>query len=71
MYRLFTSLVLEVLASCIPFLKNDPRKYQGRGIIAVLHLFQRGREDMAIADICIEGFGLSARFSLHVREFSP
>ena len=31
---------LRNLTSCIPFMGNNPRNYQGRGIItAVLHLF--------------------------------
>ena len=38
MYLLFTSLVFVMLASCKPFMGNDPRQYQGHGIIAVLRL---------------------------------
>ena len=38
MYLLFTSLVLAVLATCIPFMGNDPSNCDGRGITAVLHL---------------------------------
>ena len=38
MCLLLTSLVSVVLASCIPFMENDARNFQGRGIIAVLHL---------------------------------
>ena len=30
---------LVVFASCTPFMRNDSRKYQGRSIIVVLHLF--------------------------------
>ena len=70
MCLLFTSLVFVVLASCIPFMRNDPRNCQGRGIIVVLHLCQRGREDMAIVDICMVVLALTARSSLHVRESS-
>ena len=35
---MYLSLVFVVLASCIPFMRNDPRICQGRGIIDVLHL---------------------------------
>ena len=57
MYLLLTSLVSVVLASCIPFMGNDPRNFQGRGIIAVLHfLCQTVLEDMAIVDIREEFF---------------
>ena len=47
-----TSPVSVVLARCIPFVGNDPRNFQGRGIIAVLHLLrQTVREEMAIVHI--------------------
>ena len=53
-------------------MKNDPRNFQGRGIIAVLHLLcQTAQEEMAIAGIhAVVFFGSIARFSLHVRESS-
>ena len=37
MYLIYTLLVFVVLVSCMPFMGNDPRICQGRGIIAVLH----------------------------------
>ena len=72
MCLLLTSLVSVVLASCLPFMGNDPRNFQGRGIIAVLHIFcQTVREEMAIVDIRVVFFlGWIAPFSLHVRESS-
>ena len=49
---------------------NDSRNFQGRGIVAVLHLLcQTVREEMAIVDIR-EVFGSIAPFSLLVRESS-
>ena len=58
MYLFLTSLVFVVLASCVPFTANDPRNYQGRSIIAVLHfLCLTVREEMAIVDICVVVFG--------------
>ena len=33
-----TAVIFVVLTSCIPFIGNDPLNYQGRGIIAMLHL---------------------------------
>ena len=46
MYLVFASLVFVESASCEPFMGNDPRIYQGRCIIAVLHLLldSRGRD---------------------------
>ena len=51
MYLFLTSQLFVVLAGCIPVMGNDLRNCQGRGIIAVLHLCQTVREDMAIGDI--------------------
>ena len=63
MYLFLTSLVFVVLASCVPFTANDPRNYQGRSIIAVLHfLCLTVREEMAIVDICVVVFGSIALF---------
>ena len=72
MYLLLTSLVFVVLASCIPFMGNDPRNDQGRAIIAMLHLLcQTVREEMAIVDTrTVVVFGSIAPFSPHVRESS-
>ena len=68
MYLLLTSLVSVVLASCIPFMGNDPHNFQGRDIIVHL-LCQTVREEMAIVDTrVVFFFGWIAPFSLHVRE---
>ena len=60
MFLILTSMASVVLARFIPFIHgeyNDPRNFQGRGIITVLHLLcQTVREEMAIVDIRVVFF---------------
>ena len=67
-YLLFMLLVFVVLASCAPFMGNDPRDVRDVVSGTCCAFCQAGREDMGIVDVCVVVFGLIAPFSLHVRE---
>ena len=70
---MYSLVPVVVLARCIPFMGNGARNFQGRGIIAVLHILcQTVREEMAIVDFRAVVFSIRLLLfqCMYVRESS-